>query len=216
MPFDPARVYVIERHAPQYSSVGPSSQPLEALKMDDTRLSLAELLKSDLERYFHYYGKPGRNPRKRDLWRNFIIPRCAPVAIYRLASACERGGWHAFSKLITWINFYLYGVEILAECDIGPHFFMPHASGTVIGAKKIGRYAVIYHQVTIGAKEIDSSNTLRPIIGDNVMIASGAKVLGQIEIGDRCVIGANAVVTKSAESDSLLTGIPARARARKP
>ena len=92
---------------------------------------------------------------------------------------------------------------------------MPHVAGTVIGANRIGAYAVIYHQVTLGAKAIDPAHGERPEIGDRVFIASGAKVIGAITLGDDCVIGANAVVTKSWPAGMTLTGIPASRRAAK-
>lgn len=176
---------------------------------------LIDFLKSDLERYYHYYGRPGRTPRAFEVCKNFLIPRCAPVALYRLSHAAHVEGFTALAKLITWINFYLHGVEIASSCAIGTHFFMPHAAGSVIGAISIGNYAVIYHQVTIGAKSIEHSHVGRPSIGNHVVIASGAKVIGDLHIGDGCVIGANAVVTKSAAPNQVLTGIPATARSKR-
>lgn len=179
-------------------------------------LSLTQLLATDLERYFHYNGQPGRTPRRRDLWRNFLIPRCAPVALYRLASAAHREKWGGLAKLLTWLNFYLHGVEISSACEIGPYFFMPHAAGTVIGAQRIGSHAVIYHQVTLGAKEVEFEHVNRPVVGDRVTIASGARVIGAIELGDDCIVGANAVVTHSFGNALVLTGIPAVPRNRLP
>lgn len=176
------------------------------------QLTLVDLLKSDLECYFHYHGAPGRTVRKRDLWRNFLIPRCAPVGLYRLAHAAHRNGWNRASKLLVWLNFYLYSVEFSSRCTIGPWFFMPHAAGSVIGAASIGHHAVIYHQVTIGAKFIDMDHIARPRIGDHAFIAAGAKIIGDIDLGDHCTVGANAVVTKSAGSNLTLTGIPAIAQ----
>lgn len=180
------------------------------------QLTLVELLKSDLQCYFHYHGASDRPVRKRDLWRNFLIPRCAPVGFYRLAYATRRAGWKRTSALVTWINFYLYSVEFSSRCVIGPYFFMPHAAGSVIGAARIGHHAVIYHQVTIGAQFIDIEHVARPQIGNHAFIASGAKIIGNIEIGDHCTIGTNAVVTKSAGSNQTLIGIPAVARPSKP
>lgn len=176
--------------------------------------SLIDYLKSDLERYYHYNGRSGKVPRKRELWRNFLIPRCAPVAIYRLASHAQNHGLGSLAKLLTWMNFYLHGIEINSKTAIGPYFFMPHASGTVIGAVSIGHHAVIYHQVTIGAKEVEYEHVGRPKIGNRVLIGSGARVLGSIEIGNDCVIGANSVITKSVEANHLITGVPASARLR--
>lgn len=178
----------------------------------DKPASLGALLRSDLEAYFTHYGQPGRKARRRDLWRNFLVPRCAPVALYRLARAARLAGWNGLAKLLTWVNFYLHGIEISADCAIGSHFFMPHANGTVIGAQAIGHHAVIYHQVTIGAKAVEFEHVGRPRIGNYAFIASGARIIGDIKLGDNCTVGANAVVTRSAGSDLVLTGIPAKAR----
>jgi serine O-acetyltransferase len=114
------------------------------------------------------------------------------------------------SKIVTWINFYLYGVEISSDCPIGPYFYMPHAEGAVIGAARIGSYAVIYHQVTIGATQVQFEHMFRPIIGDRVLISSGSKVVGNIEIGDDCKIGANCLVLSSMESGSLAISLEAK------
>lgn len=173
------------------------------------RPTLANLLRSDLERYFFYYGQPGRRVRTRDLWRNFLLPRCAPVALYRLAHGAHRAGRSGLAKALTWFNFYLHGVEIAAACEIGPHFFMPHVAGTVIGARRIGAYAVIYHQVTLGAKDVEPAHEQRPTLGDRAFIASGAKIIGPIALGNDVTVGANAVVTRSYGDGVTLVGIPA-------
>jgi len=173
---------------------------------------LIDLLKSDLERYYHYTGRSEKVPRTHHLWRNFLVPRCAPVGIYRLSRWCHERRLMALAKLLTWFNFYLHGIEIASNCQIGSHFYMPHVSGTVIGATSIGHHVVIYHQVTIGAKEIRPGYEGRPIVGDKVLIASGAKVIGPITIGDGCVVAANAVVNKSTLPNRLLVGVPAKPR----
>lgn len=178
--------------------------------LDNDSHGLRVLLLSDLERYFFYNGQKSRIPRNRDLWRNFLIPRCAPVALYRVAHHLQLGGLSGLSKLVTWINFYLHGVEISARCKIGPYFYMPHASGAVIGAKAIGSYVVIYHQATLGAKTVVFGDEGRPTVGDNVMVGSGAKVLGEITIGDGCKIGANSVVIESLPPNVLAIGVPAK------
>jgi serine O-acetyltransferase len=179
-----------------------------------TPVSLMALLKSDLERYYHYYGRPGRRVRGWQVWRNFLNPRCAPVALYRLARSCQKNGLSPVAKLLTWWNFFLFGVEISSNCDIGPYFFMPHCSGTVIGANRIGSYAVIYHNVTLGAKAVEPAHDERPVVGDHCFIASGAKIIGAIALGDDVTVGANAVVTRSSGSSVVLTGIPASERAK--
>ncbi|WP_083748876.1 serine O-acetyltransferase [Pelomonas sp. KK5] len=177
--------------------------------------TLTGLLLSDLERYFFYNNQANRQPRRRDLWRSILIPRLLPLSIYRLSHWLHVREWTGLSKFLLWLNFYLHGLEISARCEIGPYFFMPHVSGTVIGATKIGAYAVIYHQVTLGAAMVEFADDDRPVVGDQVLIGSGAKVLGRITIGDRCRIGANSVVLKSVPPDSVAVGIPARTIATK-
>jgi len=170
--------------------------------------TLVGLLRSDLERFFFYNGQPGRVPRKRDLWRNFTIPRCLPVALYRVARALQLARHPTLAKLVTWINFYLHSVEISPRCAIGPYFFMPHVAGTVIGATAIGEYAVIYHQVTLGAKTVVHLDEGRPVVGN--------QVIGAITIDHDCQIGANSVVLSSVPAGSLAVGIPAKVVSRTP
>ena len=87
-----------------------------------------------------------------------------------------------------------------------------HTQGTVIGAANIGSNVTIYHQVTLGARDIDFTYTLsqRPIVEDGVVIGVGAKVLGGVTLGSGCVIGANAVVVKDVPSRHVAVGIPAQ------
>ena len=90
--------------------------------------------------------------------------------------------------------------------EIGGGLFIQHGFATMIAAEKIGENCWINQQVTIGYKD----NTRSPIIGNNVMITCGAKVLGNITVGDNSVIGANAVVVKDVEPGSIMVGIPAK------
>ena len=89
---------------------------------------------------------------------------------------------------------------------IGGGLFIQHGFATMIAARSIGDNCWINQQVTIGYRD----NTLPPEIGDNVSIYCGAKVLGNIRIGDGAVIGANAVVVKDVERDAVMVGIPAK------
>ncbi|WP_316894038.1 serine O-acetyltransferase [Ralstonia mannitolilytica] len=110
------------------------------------------------------------------------------------------------------VNFVVFGIEIAARCEIGPGLYLPHTQGTVIGAWSIGKNAVIYQGVTIGAKELDFaySEVSRPKLGDNVTIGAGAKVLGGVQLGPGARIGANAVVITSVPEGALAVGIPAK------
>lgn len=90
--------------------------------------------------------------------------------------------------------------------EIGGGLFIQHGFSTMIAAKSIGENCWINQQVTIGYKD----NTEPPVIGNNVVINCGAKVLGSIHIGDGAIIGANAVVIRDVESDAVMGGIPAK------
>jgi serine O-acetyltransferase len=87
-----------------------------------------------------------------------------------------------------------------------------HTQGTVLGAAAIGSNVTIYHQVTLGARELDFAYTLsmRPVVEDGVILSVGAKVLGGVVLGKACVVGANAVVLKDVPSENVAIGVPAR------
>lgn len=89
--------------------------------------------------------------------------------------------------------------------DIGPGLFIQHGFSTIISAEKIGRNCWINQQVTIGF----SNDTESPLIGDNVTIYAGAKVIGKVRIGNNSIVGANAVVVKDVPANSTVVGIPA-------
>jgi serine O-acetyltransferase len=94
----------------------------------------------------------------------------------------------------------------LAAQSIGPGLFIQHGFATIVAAKSIGAYCWINQQVTVGY----SNETDCPIVGDNVTICSGAKVIGGVTVGDNAKIGANAVVVKSVPADVTVVGVPAR------
>jgi serine O-acetyltransferase len=142
-----------------------------------------------------------------------LHPRFLPVFLIRLS--CFFYSiilFRLLSYVISWINFYLYGIECTPKINIGYGLLIPHPNGIVLGAKKIGSNVTIFQGVTIGAKYFDHGFTIqqRPAIGDNVVIGAGAKILGEISIEDNVVIGANSVVLKSFSRNQLIAGIPAK------
>ena len=112
--------------------------------------------------------------------------------------------WKINLKLLARIHANLVrsstGVEIHPAAKIGRRFFIDHGMGVVIGATTvIGDDVMIYHNVTLGARSnvgVTSKDKRHPTIGNNVLIGAGAKVLGNIKIGDGSKIAANSVVTK--------------------
>jgi serine O-acetyltransferase len=175
-------------------------------------MSLNKTLLTDLERQYYYDGVRERVPTICGLLQRFFSPRFMPVLLFRIAHALHRKHFFSLARLFSLINFVLFGIEIGMQCEIGDGLYLPHTVGTVIGAQSIGVNAVIYHNVTIGAKEIDMGYhpERRPIIGNNVNIGAGAKILGGIIIGNNVTIGANAVVTKSLPDNVVAVGIPAQ------
>ena len=105
-----------------------------------------------------------------------------------------------------------FGLFVNGNVKIAPGLELPHPNGIVIGAGVvIGENCRIYQQVTIGGKNIgDSDHGRMPKIGNNCVLFAGCKVLGDIELGEGTVVGANSVLTKSTEPHSIYAGIPAR------
>ena len=108
---------------------------------------------------------------------------------------------HRTARLLAFLNLILYRVEVALASEIGGGLFLPHGN-VIIGAKSVGGNATIYQNVTIGHLTGDPytfTGEERPVIGDDVTLYAGCVVAGRIRIGDRVVIGANAVVTQSLE-----------------
>lgn len=113
-------------------------------------------------------------------------------------------GWFS-GEILSWIYRPFPTLSIHTR-DIGPGLFIQHGYCTIIAAKKIGANAWINQGVTIGF----TNDTDTPIIGNNVIIAAGAKVLGDITVEDNVKIGANAVVVKNVPPNTTVVGVPAR------
>jgi len=176
-----------------------------------TTFRLVPWLREDLLRGLSLEGNTSISGGWR-LWIKALSPRFAPVLLCRLAHGCHRRGWGATSKALSMLNFIIFGIEIAARCEIGPGLYFPHTQGTVVGAWSIGKNAVIYQGVTLGAKELDFaySEETRPKLDDNVTIGAGAKVLGGVQLGRGARVGANAVVVTSIPEGALAVGVPAK------
>ena len=174
------------------------------------------LLKADLQRLRRYSGDLKDDASTARVLCAALSPRFSPVFILRIAQALSRNRLRPLAKIMNLLNFTVFGLEVNSACEIGPGLVIPHTQGTVIGAFQIGRNATIYHQVTIGAKEMDIGNTpaSRPRIGNDVTIGCGAKLLGDIFVGDGAIIGANAVVLMDIPSNALAVGVPAHIHPR--
>ena len=121
------------------------------------------------------------------------------------------------ARIISQFSRFLTGIEIHPKAKIGKNLFIDHGMGVVIGeTSEIGDNITIYHSVTLGgiSPSIDSDNQRdvkrHPTLKDNVVVGSGAQVLGPIVVGKNAKIGANAVVTKDVPENAVMVGIPAK------
>jgi serine O-acetyltransferase len=174
----------------------------------------AQLLADLAENWRH--RSLGRTPQGwADIVRSLGDLRFVPVVLVRLTTAAGHDAGPVrtiVSRLASIANRFLFGIECASQATIGPGLYFPHTGGIIIGAASIGARCVLYHQVTLGATVIDMPFTphLRPAVGDDVVIASGAKVLGGVHVGDRAVVAANAVVVDDVHPDTVVGGVPAR------
>ena len=114
------------------------------------------------------------------------------------------------ARLVSQISRWLTGIEIHPGAVIGKGLFIDHGMGVVIGeTTEIGNDVIIYQGVTLGGTGKESGKR-HPTIGNNVLIGSGAKILGPFKVGDNSRIGAGSVVTKEVPDNCTVVGIPAR------
>lgn len=115
------------------------------------------------------------------------------------------------SRVFEYIVRIVYSSDISCSAVIPSDVKFVHGHNIVIGENVvIGHRCKIFNGVTLGNKDTESSINLHPVIGDDCIISTGAKVLGQVRIGDRSIVGANSVVLRDVPSDSVAVGIPAR------
>jgi serine O-acetyltransferase len=179
--------------------------------MNPLQFSLREFLRADLLRYRYLVTGQPVQPSL-GLWLHLLSPRFAPVLLCRCAFRLQTWRLGPLAKIVSLLNFVVFGIEISPRCPIGKGVFFPHTQGTVIGAKSIGENATIFQGVTLGAKELDIgyAEDTRPVLGDDVIIGAGAKLLGGLEVGHWARVGANAVVLESIPEGALAVGIPAK------
>ena len=128
----------------------------------------------------------------------------------------EREQTKGAARTVSQLGRFLTGVEIHPGATIGHRFFIDHGMGIVIGeTAEIGDDVMLYQGVTLGGTSLAKVKR-HPTLGDGVTVGAGAKVLGDIEIGSGSAVGANSVVVKDVPEDSVVTGIPGKARARTP
>lgn len=152
-----------------------------------------------------------RDPAARS-WLEILLlyPGIKAVRSHRLAHWCYRHNLKFLARFISQRSRRRTGIEIHPGAVIGRRLVIDHGMGIVIGeTAEIGDDCLIYHGVTLGGTGKDVGKR-HPTIGNNVLIGTGAKVLGPIKVGDNSRIAANSVVLKEIPEDSTAVGIPAR------
>ena len=141
----------------------------------------------------------------------FNYPGVWALANYRIAHALHVKGFKVVARALMGISQIITNTDIHPACTIGRRVFIDHAFGVVVGETAIvGNDVLIYQGVTLGGVSLDRGVKRHPTIGNHTVIGSGAKILGDITIGENCRIGSNSVVVKSIPDDSTAVGVPAR------
>lgn len=152
-----------------------------------------------------------RDPAARNGWEVVLCyPGFHAVILHRLAHWLQNKKLKFLARVVSQINRFITGIEIHPAVVVGEGLFIDHGMGVVIGETTIiGDNVTIYQGATLGGTGKDVGKR-HPTIGDNVVISTGAKVLGPFKVGDNSKIGANAVVLKEVPPNSTAVGVPAR------
>lgn len=140
----------------------------------------------------------------------FCYPGFHALVFHRIAHAAWHAGLKFIGRFTSQLGRMLTGIEIHPAAKIGRRVFIDHGMGLVIGeTAEVGNDVTLYHGVTLGGVSLNQEKR-HPTIGDCVVVGSGAQVLGPIRVGEKALIGANAVVLSDVPPGVTMVGIPAR------
>jgi len=168
-------------------------------------MSLCKNISTDIQAVFDH------DPAARNVFEVlFTYPGFHAREYHRLAHMLWK--WHIpfLPRLIShWSRFWT-GIEIHPGAKIGKRFFIDHGMGVVIGeTSEIGDNVVLYQEVTLGGTSLQKKKR-HPTVGNNVVIGTGAKLIGAITIGDNVKVGAGSVVISSVPPNATVVGVPGR------
>ena len=153
-----------------------------------------------------------RDPAARSHWEVLIYPGAWALGLHRVAHWLYGGDLFFLARCVNHFSRFLTAIDIHPGARIGKRFFIDHGF-TVIGeTAEIGDDVTIYQNVTLGGTNPHegAAGKRHPTIRDNVVIGSGAQVLGPVEVGEGARVGANAVVTREVAPGATVIGIPAK------
>jgi len=144
-------------------------------------------------------------------------PGVKAIFFHRIANFFSKAGFALIARIISQSSRFLTGIEIHPAAKIGKNFFIDHGMGVVIGeTSEIEDNVTLYHSVTLGgiSPSINSGEQRgvkrHPTLKNNVVVGSGAQVLGPVIVGEFAKIGANAVVTRDVPEHAVMVGVPAK------
>mgnify|MGYP001404962317 FL=1 len=144
-------------------------------------------------------------------------PGVKAVFFHQIANFFHVAGFDLIARIISQTSRFFTGIEIHPGAKIGKNLFIDHGMGVVIGeTSEIGNNVTMYHAVTLGgiSPSIDSERQRHekrhPTIGNDVVIGSGAQIIGPLKIGDKSRIAANAVVVNDVSENTTMVGVPAK------
>ena len=144
-------------------------------------------------------------------------PGVKAIFFHKIANFFATAKFDLIARIISQFSRFLTGIEIHPKAKIGKNLFIDHGMGVVIGeTSDIADNVTIYHMVTLGgiSPSINSNDQREvkrhPTLHDNVVVGSGAQILGPVIVGKNAKIGANAVVTKNVPENAVMVGIPAK------
>ena len=160
-----------------------------------------------------------RDPAAKSLLSVILTyPGVKAVFFHQISNFFYKAGFDLVARIISQTVRFFTGIEIHPGAKIGKNLFIDHGMGVVIGeTSEIGNNVTIYHAVTLGGSSpsIDSERQRHekrhPTIGDDVVIGSGAQIIGPIRVGNKSRIASNAVVVKDVPDNATMVGIPAKA-----
>lgn len=173
--------------------------------MHDPSRSLWKLAKEDLA------AARRRDPAARSSFEVAVLyPGVHALWAHRAAHKLWRSGHKFAARALSQAARNITGIEIHPAARIGDRFFIDHGMGVVIGdTAVVGDDVLMYHQVTLGGRARGQFKR-HPTIGNRVLIGAGAKIIGNITVGDDCKIGANALVVKDVAPGTVVVGIPSK------